>query len=326
MKKLIKSSWLKSAILDNFGYKVISLILAVVLWIFVVVEKQPELGFIVPVTFRNVPKSLTLLNSSRNYDVEIRVKGPQSLINNLTSRQFTLEINLAQAQPGEAFFSIFPQDIKSPRGIRVIRVLPPQLKVVLEPLVSRIVPIEPVILGVPAEDYELKQINVFPPTVKVMGPKSKVEELKNVRTTSLSITGLNKAITQRVDLVLGEDIELAEQVNVEIRAIIREKTEPRALYNVPVQIIPPARGAVIEPRTVSLTLTGPLSMIRSLRIEQLNAFVDIQQLKPEENQLLIQLQLPEHITLVKMEPDSVKVLSTGEEDRLLRPHIGVISR
>ncbi len=325
-KNLAKLNWLQAAVLDNFGYKVISIALAVILWIFVVVEKQPEIGFIVPITFRHVPRNMTLADSMRNYEVEVRAKGPQALINNLSSRQFTLELNLSQSRSGDIYFTLLPQDIKAPRGIRVIRVLPSQLKVTLEPLLGRVVPIEPVILGATADGYELRQINVFPPNVKIQGPRSKVEGLRTIRTTPLNITGLSKSITQKVDLVLSENVELVDAAEIEVRAIIREKNERKIFYNIPIQVTPPTRGAAIEPKYVTATLVGPISTIRNLKLEQIVVSVNLQQLKPDEDEVQIQVELPEQVSLTKLDPRSVKIVNRGEEDKLLRPHLGVMTR
>ncbi len=314
---------IKSKPLDNLGLKLLSLLIAITLWLFVVVEKQPEVGFIVPVNFYNIPPNMALVKREVQ-DVELRVKGHESLISNLTSRQFKVNVNLANAQVGETTFPLYIDDnVNVPRGIRIVRLLPSQVKATLEPVVERLIPVEPVVLGVPAEGYETKAVKVFPEKIKVRGPKSMVEQLTVARTTSLDISGLDKPLVKTVELMpLDEQITLTEKPNLELRAIIGEKTENKTLSAIPIMALPITQGAVIEPQSVKLTLNGPLSQIRSLDAEQVVASVSLQDLMPGEDELNINVQLPENITLVEAEPAKVKVISRGEEDELLRPQIG----
>jgi YbbR domain-containing protein len=312
----------KYKLLDNLGLKIMSLLIAIAIWLFVIVEKQPEVGFIVPLNFSDIPQSMALIKRGPQ-DIEIRVKGPESLISNLTSRQFEVNIDLSHTQVGETTFFLSPDNINAPRGIRVVRLLPSQVKATLEPIVERVIPIEPVVLGVAAEGYELGGVKVFPETVKVRGAKSKVEELTVARTSSLNISGLDKSLTQEVELIpLGEQIILTEKPKIELRAIIREKTENKTLAAIPIKALPITQGAVIEPQTVKVVLNGPLSQIRGLDANQVIASVNMQELKPGEDELKINIQLPTSITLVRAKPVKVKVVNQGEKDQLLRPQIG----
>ncbi len=313
---------IKNMLLDNLGFKLLALLITVAIWLFVVVEKQPEVGFIVPVNFSNIPKSMALIKREPP-DIEVRVKGPESLISNLTSRQFVVDMDLSQAQAGETTFFLSTDSINIPRGIRVVRLLPSQVSATLESIVERLIPIEPVVLGVPAEGYELGGIKVFPEMIKVRGAKSKVEQLTTARTSSLDISGLDKSVTQEVELMaLEEDIALTENHKIELRAIIQEKTEDKILNSIPIKVLPITHGAVIEPQTVKLMLNGPLSQIRSLTAKQVNASINLLDLKPGDEELKIDIQLPTNIILLGFEPEKVKVINRGEEDELLRPQIG----
>jgi YbbR domain-containing protein len=312
----------KNKLFDNLGVKLLSLLITLAIWLFVVVEKQPEVGFMVPVNFSNIPKDMALIKREPR-DIEVRVKGPEALTSNLTSRQFVVDMNLSRAQAGETTFFLSADNINVPRGIRVVRLLPSQVSATLEPIVERLIPIEPVVLGVPAEAYELGGIKVFPEMIKVRGAKSKVEQLTSARTTSLDISGLDKPVTQEVKLVpLEESIALTENPKIELRAIIQEKTEDKVLNAIQIKVLPITQGAVIEPQTVKLWLNGPLSQIRSLVAGQITATVNVLELQLGEDELKINVQLPANITLLKLEPEKVKVINRGEEDRLLRPQIG----
>jgi len=316
------AEYLRDIFITNLHLKIFSLVIAIVLWLFVVVENQPEIGLVVPVEFVNIPKNMALINDSRDYEVEVRVRGPQALVSNLTSRQVRVRIDLSRSSVGETTFYLSKQYVSLPRGIKILRILPSQVKVTLEPIVERLIPVDPVVLGVPAKGYELVEVRAYPENVRVRGAKSLVEELKAVRTTSLDITGLDRSITRKVELIPpGEQIQLVEQPKIEVRAIIRERHEQKRLSSVQVYVLPVVQGAEVEPKTVDLVLDGPLSIIRSLEKDEVQALVNVQELRPGEDKLKVSVKLPEGVSLIKVVPEEVRVVNPGKIDQLLRPKI-----
>lgn len=312
---------------DNFLLKIFSLVVATGIWFFVVVANKPEINFVVPLEFENIPQNMELLGEA-DYEVEVRVKGAQSLLSTLSSRQIKTKLDLAEAKAGETIYYLSSHNITLPLDLQASKISPQQVTVKLEPIIERLVPIEPLIVGVPAEGYELKGVKAFPETVRVKGAQSKVEELKSIRTASLNIAGSNTAVKEELDLVLPatEGLSFADGSLVEVRVIIAEKTEERQWENIPIKIIPVSWKAVIEPVALKVVASGPISKIRALSAADIAATVDLSELKPEQVHLEVKLQLPADagIELVSKEPTMVKVISIEKppQDELLRPPIG----
>ncbi len=307
----------------NLGLKIFSLLVAMGIWFFVVIANKPELNFVVPLNFKNIPEDMQLVGGE-NYELEIRVKGDQIALGSLSSRQIDATLDLEYASPGETVYEIAPWHITLPPGLQVTRIVPQKVKFKLEPLMERMVPVEAVILGVPAEGYELKEVAVFPKTLRVVGAQSKVEELESVRTTSLNITGFDASVSKKLKLLpLPDKLELSDGSSVEVRAIIVEKSEEHS-WVVPVQITPVRWHAVIEPLEVKVTGIGPISKIRPTKTAEIKAVIDLLELKPEQVQLEVKIQLPENILLVSQDPLKVKVISIEKPsaDEMLRPTIG----
>ncbi len=308
---------------DSFGLKLFSLLVAVGVWFFVVIANKPELNFVVPLKIKNIPQNMELVGEEEP-ELEIRVTGNQAILSTLSSREIEATLDLSEAKPGERVYHLFPHQIGLPPGLQASRIAPQQVKIKLEPLMERLVPVEAVVLGIPAEGYEFKEVAVFPKTVRVMGAKSKVEELKSVRTTSLNITGFDTSVSKKLKLLpLPDKLQLANGSTVEVRAIIEEKSEEKQ-WTVPIQTTPVRWKAEIEPGTVKVTGKGPISKIRALKASEITATIDLLELKPEQVQLPVKLQLPPEIALVSQEPAEVKAISIEKptQDELSRPTIG----
>src|SRR5512139_2979547 len=96
---------LRKFLTENIGLKVISLILAVSLWLFVVGEETSEIGLSIPVEIINVPPDLAVTNDVID-DINLRVSGPRRMIRRLASETLSKIIDLQDAQAGIINFDI----------------------------------------------------------------------------------------------------------------------------------------------------------------------------------------------------------------------------
>jgi YbbR domain-containing protein len=126
----MKTVW--RVLTNNLGWKLLSVLLAVLLWI--AVEGEPELVTVqsVPVFYRNVEPSLALVsNPPATVRIELRgasdVLGPDNLSN------VALLLDLAgETEPGEKVFPISGANVSLPAGVRFVRSDPSQLQLHLD--------------------------------------------------------------------------------------------------------------------------------------------------------------------------------------------------
>lgn len=108
-----------------------ALAFSVALWFYVVGEKKAEVGFIVPLMLKNIPGDMVVIDEEKK-EVEVKVTGPKTLVTGLSPTHIEVAIDLSNGRPGLNTYSINPQEIKTPRGVDVIRVSPSSVKVHLE--------------------------------------------------------------------------------------------------------------------------------------------------------------------------------------------------
>ena len=83
----------------------VSLLLAVGLWLAVARDPIAEVEVRVPIEFQNLPDNLEI-DSANSTEVQVRVRGPERLIHRLQAADVHAEINLATVQPGERTFDL----------------------------------------------------------------------------------------------------------------------------------------------------------------------------------------------------------------------------
>lgn len=120
------------AVTSNLGWKLLSVLLAVLLWI--AVEGEPELVTVqpVPVFYRNVEPTLALV-SNPPVTVRLELRGTSDVLgrDNLSSVALLVDLT-GTTEPGEKVFPVSRANITLPAGVNFIRSEPAELKLHLD--------------------------------------------------------------------------------------------------------------------------------------------------------------------------------------------------
>ena len=123
---------------QNLGLKVVALALAVAAWWFVAGESKVLVSFTVPLEIRNVPKGLTVTNKPER-QVEVRLSGPSSLLSGMRPSELSAGVDLSAARGGRQSFTLDDRAVKVPPGIKVQRIFPSSVEVILDRTERRMV-------------------------------------------------------------------------------------------------------------------------------------------------------------------------------------------
>ncbi len=280
--------------------KLLSLFLAVALWLAVGGEERTETNLNLSLELGNLPDNL-LVTSEVPSSLQVRVSGPRGLIRSLSQSRLTHSLDLAGVKAGRQTFPLGVGSFAFPRGVQVIRVLPNPLVLTLTPTVTRTLPVQPVFLGHPPEGYEVKSVTIRPSKVKVKGPLAELEGLKFLPTVPLDLTSLTAPATQTADLNFKDlHLNLVEQVPILADVDIGPKILKRTFEGIGVVAKPlPAK---LSPAKVTITLQGPWPLVKNLEAKDLKAFVNTGGLSLGRYRLEIQVQLPDGLTLENVSP------------------------
>ncbi len=182
-------SFLKRYIFHNFVLKGISLLLAAGLWFLISRGEQPaEVELSGPIVFQNVPQHLEISSESIPA-AHIRVRGPERVIRQLQGNEIHAEIDLADAKPGERTFDLTSQQVRHPRDVHVVQVVPSQLHLAFDASARRDVEIHPRVIGTFADGEQIVKVDADPPRVTITGPREHVEKVEAAITDPIDATG-----------------------------------------------------------------------------------------------------------------------------------------
>jgi YbbR domain-containing protein len=178
----------------NLALKLISLGLAIGLWQVVRHDPAGEIALDVPIEFRNMPENMEI--STENIPgAEIRLSGPDRLLRNLSRAEVHAVIDVGALRPGERTFDLSAAEIRVPRGLEIVQVVPSQLRLDFDLRISKKVAVHPRVLGDFAPGYQIGRIKVDPAEISITGPRKRVEGIDAAITDAIDASGTTSQAT-----------------------------------------------------------------------------------------------------------------------------------
>ena len=186
---------------QNLGLKVVALALAVAAWWFVAGESKVLVSFTIPLEFRNVPKGLTMTNKPER-QVEVRLSGPSSLLSGTRPSEISAGVDLSGGRLGRQYFTLDDRAVKVPPGIKVQRIFPPSIEVILDRTERRTVRVSARIGGGAAVRRRIAKVEIDPPSVEVEALPEEFSRIAAVYTEEIvpNADGEAFSTTARVEL------------------------------------------------------------------------------------------------------------------------------
>jgi YbbR domain-containing protein len=307
MTRLVDWRRLRNALVRNFALKLFCLLFAVGLWAFVNLgARDAEKTLSLPVELRNVPPNL-VVTSSVAEAVDVRIRGPRTILGTIDERRMKVPLNLANVRPGQVSFRVDPERLGLPRGVVVTRLSPAEVLLRVEPLATRRVPVEVSPETVVPEGYRLAMIAVRPRLASVFGPESELRDLEQVFTEPLNLRPAAAEFEETVAVRPPSPLLRTVPDRVVVRARIEEVVVAKTFSAVEVGVRGGTGPVEIRPQRVEVTLRGPQRILESFHPGPEHLFVDASGLGNGTHRRAVEARLPEAVTVSKIEPEKVAV-------------------
>jgi YbbR domain-containing protein len=213
--------------MKNIGLKLVSLLLACILWWFVSAPRREavrERIVTASLSLVGVPSFLVITTPDIPSSVSVRVRGRKSDLRALASQILEASADLSSInRPGEVEITIRPRHINVPDEIEVVSILPDKVRFRVEQLRQRAVPIRPFLEGDVPSGYIVGQATTDPPLALCSGPASQIAKLAELTTERIIMTGRMGTFVQSVAVVSDSPLvrvisPLTTQVTVPVLA------------------------------------------------------------------------------------------------------------
>ena len=293
----------------NPGLKIMAALLATALWFTVAGEQNVERTMRVPLEFRNKPANLEILGDPPT-TIDVRVLGSSTMLSRMETGEVVAMLDLTGARSGSRLFHMRTDEVRVPYGVRVLQLTPATISLELEESARRRVPVRPAIDGDPAPGFVAGDVTSDPATVEVIGPASRIKELTAATTEPVSIAGQRDTLSDTVTVGVSDaELRLVEPLSARVTVEIIPAPVERVVHGVPIRWrnLNAGLSARVQPLTTNVTVRGRRQAIDDMKVETIDAFVDLAGLGPGQYNLRVQFDPTESFGVSATEPAVVQV-------------------
>lgn len=277
-------NFVKDVLLRHWGIKLTSVLLAFLLWLAVRGEPPAERVITVPLEIILSPDMQ--ISGERPGTVDVTLRGSASSM--WFGQPFpSCRIDLGQKEEGRHEISLTPADVRVPRaaGLEVVSVRPARVKLTLEKIISREVPVR-VIRGDPALDLEVYGVIVEPARITITGPRSHVQQIRDVPTENISLSGQRESIQMDARLDNSDStVHLSPPGPVQVSIQLGGRRQLQTVTGV--TVVPNDASITVIPPRLTLRILVPVSLGTRLSAADFEATVSAASLEPSQKAIQV---------------------------------------
>lgn len=294
----------------NLPLKVISLLVAMVLWLAVSGQSTVERNIRVPLEYQNVPPGMEIVGDPPG-QADVRLRGSSGNLARVVQGDVVAALDLTNARPGTRIFNLRASEVRVPFGVEVVQVTPPTISLEFEYAGQKVVPVSPVIEGDPEPGFVVGRITTSPATVQVLGPIGRLQALSEATTEPVRVDGARANLTDKVTVGVEDTaVRLREPLVAVVTVEIVPAPVQQTLTGLPVRHENAGRGLLVRlsPATVSVVVRGTRERMAGVGAGDLQATVDLTDLPRGQHSVPVHVPNREGVAVERIEPATVTVV------------------
>ncbi|MDD4857561.1 MAG: CdaR family protein [Candidatus Krumholzibacteria bacterium] len=268
-----------SAVTANIGIKIVSILFAVFLWLYVTAQIGERQTFRVPLELANVPDSLAVVGDVPK-DIVVTMRSTRSELLKLRfMSSIKATVDISGARRGRNIVPLSTGILRLPEGFRQEDVSidsPKSLTLDFERILSSSLPVTPVLRGsMPKEMILVGRPTVTPDRVLVRGPMSAMTDITGVETEPIDLRNKPGKFSREVSIRADRGRQcIPSRVLVEFEIARRAV---RTLEGIPPTLLHGEEGLEVEytPQTAALTVEGPEELVNGLVPDDVSIILNI---------------------------------------------------
>lgn len=234
--------------------------------------------FNVPVILEYPNANIVNLDNNKNI-AAVTVEGAAHRINTLTADKISASVEVLPGHLQTGRIELTAKDIKVPLGIRIKKIEPSFLTVNLEEIISKKVPVKPVFDSLKnlSGNYSVSKTTIFPAEVMISGPKSKINDIKELSTTPIPIdNSIQTSFKYNADISAIDGVTMVPS-EVKCDIAITQNFNHRIIKKVPIKLLLRNNNKLtytMKPSEVELEISGPARAVNLATVNDFDVFVN----------------------------------------------------
>ena len=252
---------------EDWLTKLVALAVTLALWLGVT-------GLSTPTTTRltGIPLSLRFssdaeVTNSPVAEIDVIISGDNRKIAQINKNDLVASVDLTSVLPGDRVVQLTPENVELqlPLGVRLDEITPSRMAVRLEAVEEKEVPVQIETVGRLPDGFEVYSQVANPPRVRVRGPQSLAKTLTEISTEKIDLSEHRVDFSAKQTPLTPPNAKLTLfETAVDIYVRVGERRVERLF------VVPLSDGTN---RRVSAVLYGPTTLLRDLKIAEMQATV-----------------------------------------------------
>jgi YbbR domain-containing protein len=266
--------WLRRIFVEDLKTKLVALGITLVLWFAVTGQRKPMTKRLAGVQLGFVHADDMAISNDPPTKVDITLTGSNDELAQINPLELLATVELGDHATGDRVVRLSPDRVKLelPKGVKIEGFQPAIVSVRLEPRIERQVDVNLKFEGKVPEGYEVYSATANPARVRVRGPASIVNAVKQASTESILLDGKKSSfdLNQIAVDIPDQKVDIPDGL-VQVHVEVGERAIEKTFSDVPVQS---SAGTKLRPQVAALTLSAPAWVFTQLRPEEMRLVVD----------------------------------------------------
>lgn len=290
----------------NWQYLFLAFALALFCWYLTTGREKVDTWMTMRVEMSGVPEGLYIKNGMVG-SVDVLVRGPKGVARKIEDSQLVYTLGLGKIVPGNNRIVFDAKNVPLPKVYEVVEIRPSRLELDVEQRAVKTVPVKVALRPGAAEGYAVSGARAVPDTVRLTGPASRLDSIKEVRTQPVTVPNPPPArIEELVALDVPEDVD-ATPPSVRVSMAVAGK-ESEVTLRAPLALTRP-KGRTVEtaPDVVTLRIKGPAAILSDKDFPGLvEASLELKpDIEPGKYTASYRVKMPQGCELIEAKPDKV---------------------
>jgi len=304
---------------DNWPAKVLSVALALILFVFHEMSTLTTRTIIVPLTVET--NSALAPGSAYPRNVRVRLRGESEGVKAISDGDIEAYLDFSSRESEGQYRA--PVQIRRKGTALVpepleITVNPLEVSVTLDKRINKTLPLAASIQGNAADGFELVSYSVSPDEIAVSGPLRIMEAINDIKTDPIDLEGRTNDFSVMVNIANPNPLLLSIRGDAyaEFRCVIRPSVPVRNIDNIAIDVTGLDLRLECDPggKTGSVRLEAAQSLLDNFYVQPGFLSVDCSGItEPGTYTLPVNVDLPDGFILIKYEPEEVGVTITVRE-------------
>lgn len=264
----------------DFPRKLVAVFFAVLIWFAITNQlREFESYHDIPITLRYPPDKIIL--EQRIFTADVTLRGSRRQLEEIKSNDIRINAEVPVVREGVYYYDLHlgPDNVSTPPGTKVAQIDPQNIRIQLDRIISREVPVKVRETGELAYGYRVIDRAVVPSTVTISGPSKIVRDVERIMTEAVM---LDESVMRSFEM---DNVELIPVANMEVNPDtvhvayeIDKHSGQQAFTDLEISILNKSENQLVlrdDLPKAAITVRGPKLALDELKPHHIHPFVDI---------------------------------------------------